>query len=204
MNPYISGELLKTLREKKGLTQAELAACLSVSHKTVSKWETMRGLPDITLLEPLAGALGVSVAELLAGEAVVNRNRAGNSLRSKCYVCPVCGNVIHAMGEAVISCCGIPLPPLEAEEGDDQIVIKPVEDEFLVGLSHPMTKTHFISFLAHVSYDGIQIKKLYPEQECEARFSLRGGGMVYAYCNHHGHFGKKLLPARRKARPDFL
>lgn len=194
MNPYISGELLKTLREKKGLTQAELAGRLSVSHKTISKWETMRGLPDLTLLDPLAASLGVSVAELLSGEAVVNRNRAGNTLRSKCYVCPVCGNVIHAMGAAVISCCGIPLPPLEAEEGDGdhQILLQPVEDEFLVSLSHPMTKQHFISFFAHVSYDGIQVKKLYPEQACEARLSLRGGGMLYAYCNHHGLFRKKL------------
>lgn len=47
-----------TAAEAKGLTQAELAGMLSVSAKTISKWETAKGLPDISLLEPLAAALG--------------------------------------------------------------------------------------------------------------------------------------------------
>ena len=62
MNQYISAAVIKELREKKKLTQAQLAEMLHVSDKTVSKWETARGLPDITFLEPLAAALGVSVA----------------------------------------------------------------------------------------------------------------------------------------------
>ena len=40
-------------------------------------------------------------------------------LRSVFYCCPICGNILHTMGEAVISCCGVTLPPLEAEETDD-------------------------------------------------------------------------------------
>ena len=100
MENYVTGAVIKALREKQNLTQKELAEQIGVSDKTVSKWETGKGLPDITLLEPLAGALGVSVTELLAGEIRVNTNRAGNMLRSKFYVCPVCGNVIHAVGPA--------------------------------------------------------------------------------------------------------
>ena len=96
MNTYVTGSTIRQLREAKGLTQAELAGTLSVSAKTISKWETAKGLPDISLLEPLAAALGVSVLELMQGEPVINRNRAANLLRSKLYVCPLCGNVLHA------------------------------------------------------------------------------------------------------------
>ena len=112
----------------------------------MSRWETGRGFPDITLMEPLAGALGVSVIELLAGEAVSNRNRAGNLSRSRLYVCPICGNVLHSAGGAVVSCCGVVLPPLEAEDPDDGHALRreAVEDEWLVSLDHPMTKEHYI------------------------------------------------------------
>ena len=110
MTHYVTGNTIKALREKKKYTQKQLADRLAVSDKTVSKWETQKGLPDISLLEPLAKELGVSVAELLSGECITNRNRAGNMLRTKFYVCPVCGNVIHATGEGAFSCCGIGLP----------------------------------------------------------------------------------------------
>lgn len=68
MDHYITGPAIKALRERRGLTQAQLAEQLCVSDKTVSKWETSRGLPDITLLEPLATALHVSVPELLSAK----------------------------------------------------------------------------------------------------------------------------------------
>ena len=117
MNTYVTGSTIRQLREAKGLTQAELAEMLSVSAKTISKWETAKGLPDISLLEPLAAALGVSVLELMQGEPIINRNRAANLLRSKLYVCPLCGNVLHATGQAVVSCCGITLPASSADRG---------------------------------------------------------------------------------------
>ena len=61
MDQYITGTLIKELREKKGLTQTELAKELAVSDKAVSKWETGKGYPDISLLEPIAKAFGISV-----------------------------------------------------------------------------------------------------------------------------------------------
>ena len=118
MDCYVTGGAIKRLRENKGITQQQLAEKIGVSSKAVSKWETAKGLPDITLIEPLAKALGVSVAELMSGERVVNGNTSANMLRAKFYVCPVCGNVLHSTGGAVISCCGITLPPLETEECD--------------------------------------------------------------------------------------
>ena len=74
MNSYVTGPVIRRLREARGLTQAELADKVGVSSKAVSKWETAKGLPDISLLQPLAGALGVSVIGLMSGAPIVNRN----------------------------------------------------------------------------------------------------------------------------------
>ena len=54
-----------------------------------------------------------------------------------------------------------------------------------------MTKQHYISFVAFVTSDRIQMVKLYPEGNAETRMQLRGFGMLYWYCNHHGLFKKK-------------
>lgn len=194
MNNYVTGFVIKKLREKHGLTQSGLAEKINVSDKTVSKWETGKGLPDIALIEPLAAALGVSVIELMSGEYVTNKNASANIMRSKLYVCPVCGNVIYASGEAVISCCGITLPVLEAEEpdGEHEIKIERVEDEHFISVSHEMSKNHYISFIAFASCDRFQLVKLYPESNAEARLNLRGGGYLYIYCNKHGLMKKKI------------
>ncbi len=194
MDRYVTGAVIRRLRENKKMTQEELAEIIHVSGKAVSKWETGRGLPDITLLESLAKALDISVIELLSGEDVRNRNRSFNMFKAKFYVCPVCGNVIRSTGDAVISCCGITLPPLEAEEGDENhnIHVETVEDEYYVTLDHPMKKDHYISFFAAIADEGIQFVKLYPEGNAEARFKIRRVKRLYAYCNRHGMFRLNL------------
>ena len=63
MNQYVTGAVIKELREKNRMTQLQLAEKLGVSDKSVSKWETSRGLPDITLLEPIAEALSISILQ---------------------------------------------------------------------------------------------------------------------------------------------
>lgn len=190
MDRYVTGGMIRSLREKRNMTQEELAAKIFVSGKAVSKWETGQGFPDITLLEPLAGALGISVIELMSGENVQNANRSANMLKTNFYVCPVCGNVIHSCGEAVISCCGLTLPALQAEEPDDEHVldISEVEDEYFVRSEHPMTREHYISFLAAVSDSSVEIVKLYQEWNAEARFRRSCVRRIYAYCNRHGLF----------------
>ena len=194
MNTYVTGTTIKTLRESRGFTQCALADRIGVSSKTISKWETGKGLPDISLLQPLAQALGVSVIELMNGEHVTNRNLSANMLRTKFHVCPICGNVLHSMGDAVISCCGVTLPALEAEEPDDlhTVTIENVEDEHFITVHHPMTKEHFISFIAHLTSDRLQMVKLYPEGNAETRLQLRGRGYLYFYCNRHGMYRKKI------------
>ena len=194
MDTYITAQTIKKLREEKGLTQTALAEKIGVSSKAVSKWETSKGLPDISLIEPLSQVLGVSVMELMSGDTVINRNLSSNMLFSKFYVCPVCGNVIHSSGAAVISCCGIVLPALEAEETDEEhtVSIEPVEDEKFITVNHPMTKSHFISFIAYVTSDKIHFVKLYPEGNAETRIQFRGRGYLYIYCNKHGLMKKKV------------
>ena len=194
VNTYITGSAIKQLRESRDMTQAELAETIGVSSKTVSKWETAKGLPDISLLQPLSQALGVSVMELMNGQQIINTNVSANLLRGKFHVCPICGNVIHSTGNALISCCGITLPALEPEEADDghDVTIENVEDEHFITVQHPMTKEHFISFAAVVTCDRIQTVKFYPEGNAETRMQLRGMGYLYYYCNRHGLFRKKI------------
>ena len=194
MNQYITGNTIKSLREKQKMTQAELAQLLCVSDKTISKWETGRGYPDICFLEPSAKTLKVSIIELLSGNKITNQNTSANLKKSCFYTCPICGNVIFSLGDALVSCCGIQLLPLEAELPIDdflnqhKITIQNVEDEFFVTLDHPMTKTHHISWISCVGPDSVEIKKLYPEQNPQARFSRRGHSQFFVYCNNHGLF----------------
>lgn len=105
-----------------------------------------------------------------------------------------CGNVMRTMGEAVISCCGISLTPLEAEDTDEhhRINIENVEDEQFITIDHDMTKSHFISFVSYLSWDKDYFVKLYPEGNAETRLKLRGHGYLYIYCNKHGLMKMKI------------
>lgn len=145
-------------------------------------------------MEPLAQALGISVIELIKGEDITNSNVAANMLRSQFYVCPVCGNVIRTIGQAVVSCCGITLPQLEAEapDADHAVKVDLVEDEYFVEVDHPMVKDHYISFVAAVSDDGVQFTKLYPEGNPWARFKASRVRWICYYCNRHGFYRVKI------------
>ena len=221
MNRYVTGSTIRTLREKKKMTQKQLAELLLVSDKTVSKWETDRGLPDIAMLEPLAAVLNVSVAELLSGECVTNTNRCANLLRSKFYVCPVCGNVILATGEASIICHGVELLPLEAEPLESKtpgqeataesptgpitestaeehlITLQQIDGEYYVHTDHPMTKSHYVSFIAAVSPNEVQLVKTYPESAAQARFMISGVSDIYLFCNKDGLFRTHIPMTKR-------
>lgn len=190
MNQYVTGAIIKKLREARQMTQHELAEKLCVSDKTISKWETGKGYPDITLIEPVADALGISVIELMAGEAITNSNRSFNMRKSAFYVCPVCGNVVVSTGEAVVSCCGITLLAQLPEHSDEEhpISIERIEDEYFISIDHEMSKRHYISFIAAIRNDSVEIIKLYPEGNAETRVKKRNLRRLYFYCNRHGLF----------------
>ena len=181
MNAYLTGAVIRELREKNHLTQAQLAEKLNISDKTISKWETAKGYPDITLLKPIASVFGVSMMELLSGKTITNVNVSANMLRSKFYVCPVCGNVIHSIGEIAVSCHGVQLMPESAEPANEnhEILIERTEDEYYVRVEHAMTKNHYISFIAAPSTDGFQMVKLYPEGAAEARLKISGVEKIF-------------------------
>lgn len=204
MNQYVTGAVIRELREKKKLTQAKLAEQLLVSDKTVSKWETGKGYPDVTLLEPIAKTLGVSVAELIAGETVVNENVSSNMLRAEFYVCPICGNIFYSMGSAVIHCHGLQLTPEEAEPCDDRHkpTVEIVEDEYYVTVNHEMTRTHYLTFAAAVSEDRLQLVKLYPEWNAELRLQRRGVKKLILCCNRDGlfYYDVESIIRKRKQR----
>lgn len=191
---YVTGKTIKKLREKQKMTQRELAEKISVSDKTVSKWETEKGLPDVAIIEELAKALGTSIAELLTGDLRENENRSGNMKKMHFYVCPVCGNIVTSVGQGTFSCCGITLFETEPEVCDDNhaICFENMDGEYYVTMDHPMSKKHYISFIAYVTSSGCEIVKLYPEQDVSVRFRRNGHGMIYAYCNRHGMFQKRV------------
>ena len=62
------GRFIKAVRKEKNLTQREVAEKLSISEKTVSKWETGNGLPEVSLMKPLCDLLGISLNEFFSGE----------------------------------------------------------------------------------------------------------------------------------------
>ena len=191
---YVTGKTIRELREKRSMTQRELAEKIQVSDKTVSKWETEKGLPDIGIIEDLAKALGVSLAELLTGDYRENENVSANMRKLHFYVCPVCGNIITSVGQGSFSCCGISLPEQIAEPCGEEhgIHVETVDGEYAVTMEHAMTKGHYISFVAYVTSNGVQLVKLYPEQDITVRFRKQGHGMLYVYCNRHGMFGMRI------------
>ena len=62
------------------------------------------------------------------------------------------------------------------------------EDEYYAAVSHEMSKSHYISFIAAARDDGYEIRKLYPEGGAEARFKIEGTQDLFYYCNRHGLF----------------
>ena len=150
-------------------------------------------------MEPIANAFSVSVPELMSGNTVSNSNVSANMMRSRFYVCPVCGNVLHSMGEAVIHCHGVLLQPEEPEETDEKhkIFVERDADEYYVRIEHEMSKKHYISFIAAVSPDKMQLIKLYPEGNAEARFKTNGVKKLFFYCNQSGLFSLDIIKRHR-------
>lgn len=187
---YVTGKTIKELREKRRLTQRALAEIICVSDKTVSKWETGKGFPDVAVIEDLAKALGTSIAELLTGDLRENENLSANMKKMHFYVCPICGNVITSVGQGSFSCCGVTLPEPEPEQCDEnhQICLEDIDNEYHVSMNHPMDKKHYVSFIAYVTSGSFEVVKLYPEQDISVRFRKKGHGMLYVWCNRHGMF----------------
>ena len=151
---------------------------------------------------------------MLDGELAENDFTGGNMKKSKFYICPVCGNVTVTTGEASISCCGRKLEALEpvrlgkkqaANQSSDQssidagtelpapLQVEKIEDEWYLTSTHPMVKDNYISFVAFLTGDRLQMVKQYPEWNLQVRIPARDHGMLLWYSTGDGRLYSQLL-----------
>lgn len=190
MDQVKTGGLIRALRTQKGLTQKALAEAIGVGDKAVSKWERGLGCPDVSLLPEISRVLGVGLETLLSGSLDANDQERGNMKKLRFYVCPSCGNLITAAAEMGVSCCGRTLLPLEPQkaEGADKLSVEKLDDSWFISSPHPMSKEHFISFVALLTGDSVMIRRLYPEWDLQIRIPCFGHGILLWYCTQHGLF----------------
>ena len=194
-----NGKLLCDLRKAKGMTQKEVADKLGIVPKTVSKWETGHGFPDVSTVSALADILGVSEKTILSGDLEQNLESANNMKRTKFYVCPCCGSFMQGTGNCQVVCCGKKVEALKVSVSDNEHLIKisEIEDDFYVEFDHEMTKEHYIGFVSYVRLDRVLTVRLYPEQEAAVRFPKMYGGKIYYHCNNHGLFEYQMKSCRK-------
>lgn len=190
MDNHKVGELIYQLRKEKGLTQKQLADQMHLSDRTISKWERGHGSPDISLLPSLSEILGVNIENILVGELTSNDFIGGNMKNSHYFVCPSCQNIVMATGDITISCCGRKLDALEAKKATDEqkLTVTEMDNERFISCDHPMTKDHYISFIAFATGDQVQIIKQYPEWNMQTRLPIRKHGKLIWYDTQDGLF----------------
>lgn len=188
------GRLIYSLRKENNMTQLQLARLLNVSDKAVSKWERGLGRPDLSLLPQLSKIFNVDIEKLLSGQLDANKALAGNMRKTQFYVCPVCGNIITAMAEANITCCGKKLTALPLQKADETqyLNIEKIENEYFVSSDHPMERQHYISFVALLSADGVIFRKLYPQWDLQCRLPFVRRARLVWYCTQHGLFYQEI------------
>ncbi|MCI7567103.1 MAG: helix-turn-helix domain-containing protein [Treponema sp.] len=168
MNAEKTGNLIRSLRIKKGLTQKELAQMICVTDKAVCKWEKGRGCPNITLISQLSKVLEVDIQSILQGYLDKNKKIGENMNHLKFYKCPTCGNLVTSIKSVELSCCGNKLSPVSAQtrsEPEYQPVIQEFDGQYSIKFNHPMTKSNYISQVIVVRYDQIMTVNLYAESE---------------------------------------
>ena len=194
MDQEKTGRLIRLLRQRKSLTQLELAEKIGVSDKAVSKWERGLGAPDISLLPLLGRVLGVNVAVLLKGNLEENEKSSGNMKKLQYYVCPDCGNLLFSTDEADVNCCGKKLTPLKPQKPDAEnaVQIEASDGEWYLTSCHEMQRDHYFSFVAFLSGDTLVFKKQYPEWGLETRLPFFRHGTFLWYCTRHGLFAQAV------------
>ncbi len=188
------GKIILTLRQEKGLTQKQLADQLNVSNKTISKWERGLGLPDISIIPELSNLLGVDIYNLLTGDVTASDSVVGNMKNTQFFVCPSCNNISLCTGAAEVSCCGKKLTAqvLKKVEESDKLDVQDMKTDWFITSNHPMTKENYISFVAFMTGDRIQLIKQYPEWNLNVHIPKSGHGMLIWYSTKQGLFYQLL------------
>lgn len=182
------GRLIAQLRKEKGLTQKNIADALSISNKTVSKWECGLGCPDVSLWSDLSIILGIDMKQMMDGEITMNQPDRGNINKIRFYVCPSCNNILFSTGGSSIFCCGRKMEQLTPVENENtpQITVEVSDTDYFITIDHEMTRDHYILFAAYVNSDKVFLNRLYPEQNANVRIPIMTGGKLYIYCVKHG------------------
>lgn len=194
MDAKRTGELIAALRKERGMTQRGLAEQLGVTDKAVSRWERGVGCPDVSLLPRLTELLGVDPNGLLSGALEENPMTGGNMKKLQFYLCPQCGNLMTATGQAAVTCCGkrlTPQTPAKAAEGE-RLTVEEADGMYFITSDHEMTKEHYLTFMALLTGDTLFLRKLYPEWGVEVRIPRIGRGMLVWGCSRHGLFYQLL------------
>lgn len=188
------GQLIYRLRKEKHLTQSQLAEKMSISDKAVSKWERGLGCPELSLLPELSKIFDVDLEKLLSGELNENEILGGNMKKLIFYICPTCGNMITSMVDTNISCCGKKLKAIQAQKAseDEQLSVEIIENDFFITSNHPMTREHYIAFIALLTGDSVMVRKQYPEWDMQVRIPIFAHGKLVWYCTKHGLFYQEV------------
>jgi transcriptional regulator with XRE-family HTH domain len=188
------GSLIFRLRKEKNMTQKDVASKMNISDKTISKWERGLGCPDVSLLADLSNILGVNIEKILIGDLEKKKPDVGNMKKVRFFVCKDCNNFITSTSMVEIYCCGRKLETMSPASQDEnhQISIAEIENDYYITMQHPMSKKHFISFVAYITYDKMLLTKLYPEQNAELRIPKIHQGKLLVYCSEHGLFEKNI------------
>ena len=182
------GKLIKTLRKEKQLTQMQLAEHMNISDKTISKWERGLGCPDISFFPKLSGVFDVDLEKLFSGRLDVNEVLGGNMKYMQFYICPNCGNLVTALADTAVSCCGKKLRAVQARKApeDERLKVESIENDYFISSPHEMTRDHYISFAALLTGDSMMVRRLYPEWDMQTRIPAVGHGRLFWYCTKHG------------------
>ena len=103
MDNIKTGRLIRKLRTESGMTQLELANKLSVSDKTISKWERGLGMPDVSFLNEISEIFGITIEKLLSGNLCENKYNGANLNRLQFFWCDNCSNVVTSTARSEIS-----------------------------------------------------------------------------------------------------
>lgn len=184
------GKLINELRRNKDMTQLVLANKLNVSDKTISKWERGMGCPDISTVGRLSEILGIDLKKMLLGDLSPNKYNRGNMKLVDFYYCKNCNNIMFGLNDVELSCCGITLKSLEHKTLDEnhKVKITEIENDYFIEINHPMTKDHYINFVAYVLQGGITLLRLYPKQSAEIRIPKQYKMDIFISCNKDGLF----------------
>lgn len=188
------GALIARLRREKRLTQVQLAEQMHISDKTISKWERGKGCPDVSLLPELSRILEVDLEGLLSGRLDANTMWGRDMKRMNFYLCPDCGNLIMALADASVSCCGKRLRAVQPQKApeEERLTVERIENDFYITADHPMEKAHFISFVALATGDSLLLRRQFPEWELQTRIPAFAHGRLLWNCTRHGLFYQEI------------